>query len=189
MKSVAIVGAIGRGRTQRSSIDAALRACGIGSAVLVPVLSATIPPGTAMQIWEALPSAVIERWSRLPVLATIRSVAGGQGAVAAATGWYACQDGSTLIVAHDAAADDPVLAELDVLSQIYTSLRDMVEGRGEPFDGLRVETHVVTGTVEAEPVTAVMLAILDVTGTLAAGHPGGLAAHHAIEHNALEHIS
>ncbi|MER3439166.1 MAG: hypothetical protein C4346_17135 [Chloroflexota bacterium] len=177
MKSVAIVGAIGRGRTQRSSVDAALRGCGIGNAVLVPVLSATIPPGTAMQIWEALPPAVIERWSRLPVLAAIRTIAGGEGA-----------GGSRLIVAHDAAAEDPVLAELDVLSQIYASLRDMVEGRGELFDGLRVETHVVTGTVEAEPVTAVMLAILDVTGASAAGHPGDLVARQAIEHHVSEPI-
>jgi hypothetical protein len=167
-------------------VDAALRNCGIGSALLVPVLSAIIPPGAAIHIGASPPSHLIERWPRLPVLAAMRSVAGGEGGIAAAIGWYPCRDGSKVIVAHDAAAEDAVLAELDVLSSIYASLRDMVEGRSEPFDGLRVETHGVSAPVDAGPITVAMLAILDLAGDGLADHPADLAAERGIHPRPLE---
>ncbi len=180
MTRVIIAGAVGRGRTQQSSVDAALRACGTGGALLVPVLSATIPPGAAIHIGASPPSRLIERWPRLPVLAAIRSVAGGEGGIAAAIGWYPCRDGSKVIVAHDAAAEDPVLAELDALSSIYASLRDMTEGRGEPFDGLSVETHVVSAPAGAGPLTVAILAILDVAGDEPVAHAEFLPGHYGV---------
>lgn len=186
MKSIAIAGAIGRGRTQQSSVDAALRACGIGSALLVPVLSATIPPGAAIHIGTSPPSQGIERWPRLPVLAAMRSVSGGEGGIAAAIGWYPFRDGSKVIVAHDAAAEDAVLAELEVLASVYASLRDMVEGRGEPFDGLRVETHGVSAAVDGGPITVAMLAILSLAGDGLADHLTDQVGAHGIHPQPME---
>lgn len=187
MTSVLILGAVGRGRTKQSSVDAALRTCGIAGALLVPVLSATLPPSAALRIGTPPPLHVVERWPRLPVLAAIRSVSGGEGGIAAAIGWYPCRDGSKLIVAHDATADDPVLAELDVLASTYASLRDMVEGRGEHFDGLRVETHGVSAPVDAGPITVAMLAILGLSGDELTDHPADLASLFGMQTQPMEH--
>ncbi|HEY8446883.1 MAG TPA: pyruvoyl-dependent arginine decarboxylase [Thermomicrobiales bacterium] len=157
---IAIVGGVGRRRTVASSLDAALRACGVGDATLVPVLTAVVPPGVTV---AATPTAVglRRRGAQLPVLAAVRSAVGVEGGIAAAIGWYSLRDGHCLLVAQDSTAESAVLAELDALAGVYAALRDMVEARGEPFEEMRVETRVESTEVGAEPTTVAVIAVLE----------------------------
>lgn len=157
---IPVVAGVGRGRTLVSASDAALDDCGVASFNVIRV-GPVIPPGSTVFESDRVCLPVHEEGDRLySVVAERRSAMPGR-AIAAGIGWFQWRGGRGVFAAYDAEGDSAVAVEAEVMDLIQTSLRDLSERRGVPFQGKEAGCRVATAAVGEEPASVVVLAIYE----------------------------
>lgn len=163
--TIAVIAAVGEGRTQLSAFDAALFQCGIHNYNLIR-LSSVIPPAARVLVshhYEAPPSDYGHKL--YAVKADVRSDEPGT-ALAAGLGWLQTDDGRGLFVEHGIKAKHLTRSEIErnVAEQIVASLTDLAESRRLAFAVDQIHMHVASTRVDTQPACALTVAVYESEG-------------------------
>ena len=160
---IAMMSAVGEGRTLLSSFDDALQRCGVGNYNLL-ALSSVIPPRSRIEACRPHRPGGDEHGHKLYVVkAEARSARRG-AAVAAGIGWYQWGDGRGVDVEHEAHGDDEATVVAEVSSLLRASLRDLCAARRVACSEREIGALVIGATVRERPATALVLAVFRAEG-------------------------
>lgn len=171
---IAVVSAVGHGRTPLSAFDDALYAVGVHGYNLI-ILSSVIP--TAAEVVEAdRYDAPDDHYGHKLFVVRAEARSAVPGAVAAAgLGWLHGADGAGVFVEHHAVATAGSRAALEdeLAADIVASLSDLATRRNLGFAPDRVRSRIVSASVTSGPVCALVLACYQAEGWHQSGSRSG----------------
>ena len=163
--TIAVIAAVGEGRTELSAFDAALFRCGIHNYNLIR-LSSVIPPAAQVLVSDRYDAPPTDYGHKLyAVKADVRCDEPGT-AIAAGLGWLQTADGRGLFVEHGLKARHLTRSEIErnTAEQIVASLTDLAEARNVPFTLDQIQMHIVSTRVESRPACALTVAVYEAEG-------------------------
>lgn len=161
---IQVISSFGTGKTDLSAFDNALYNAGVHNYNLI-ILSSIIPTGAIMKKVSRYTPETTNEWGHklYAVKWDIRSNEIGKF-ISSGLGWYQREDGSGVLVEHDASGYDRKEVESDILATIEKSITDLCHFRKIKFDKSKMKYSYKIGKVEKKSGCAMAIAVFEAEG-------------------------